>query len=138
VNPSVVSSPGTSALLRHARILLVEDDDIVRDLVACFLDQAGFPFSQAIDGPSGLRLYQEEGPFDLVICDLLMPGMTGVELAFDLRAKGAGCEFLFISAYVELADAKRHFQAQNWRWIAKPFGPVELMGALHEVLGEAE
>jgi len=136
VNTAVSPSPVANAPTHHPRILLVEDDDVVRDLVACFLSQAGFPFFQAIDGRGGLLAYEEHGPFDLVICDLLMPVMTGVELAFDLQAKGAACEFLFISAYVELADAKRHFHEQNWRWIAKPFGPDELMHVIHELLGE--
>ncbi|HAQ86249.1 MAG TPA: fused response regulator/phosphatase, partial [Pseudomonas sp.] len=62
-----------------ATLLIIDDDDVVRASLAAYLDDSGFKVLQAPNGPRGVELFDAEHP-DLVICDLRMPQMDGLEL----------------------------------------------------------
>ena len=70
-----------------ARILLLEDDDVLRPLLRRTLENAGHQVTEAGDGREGIRLYQEQ-PADVVICDLYMPEKDGLETIRELRGSG--------------------------------------------------
>ena len=61
-----------------ARVLVVDDDATVRDVVGRYLDDAGYQVDQAADGPAGLRAARDRSP-DAVVLDLMLPGMSGLE-----------------------------------------------------------
>jgi len=119
----------------HYRILLVEDDEMVRDLVATVLGEAGYQYEEASDGAEGQSVYLEKGPFDIVLADILMPRLTGVELAFRLKELGFDGPVVFISAYADIAQANEHVRMGHWHLIKKPFVPETIVRTLNGLLG---
>ena len=97
-------TPGVSKLTRGAqeRVLVVEDDAMVRELVATQLQQLGYQVFEAADGPSALQALEGEGRFDLLFTDYIMPGgMNGMELAAAARRLRPGLRILLSSGYTE-------------------------------------
>jgi CheY-like chemotaxis protein len=74
-------APGMNARGRAKRILLVEDNATLRELTQAVLSSGGYVVLAAENGPQALALFEAQGPVDLVITDLIMPGMNGVDLA---------------------------------------------------------
>ena len=117
------------------RILLIEDDDELRKVIAQSLEHAGHEVSQAADGRQGLDIFHVAN-FDLVLTDLVMPGKEGVETIIELRRENPDLKIIAMSGgmprssfYLNLAG---HLGAQ--RTLAKPFTPTELLGVINEVL----
>ncbi len=81
------------------RVLVVEDEESVRELVEELLTDAGYDVLTAPDGEEGLRVYREEGPFDLLLTDILMPRMTGVELAAQVRREQPDQRVMYMTGY---------------------------------------
>ncbi len=118
-----------------ARILLIEDDDALRGVIAQSLAHAGHEVLQAADGRQGVDLFHAS-EFDLVLTDLVMPGKEGVETIIELRRENPTQRIIAMSGgmlrsklYLDLAG---RLGAQ--RTLAKPFMPQELLGAVDEVL----
>jgi len=101
------------------RILVVDDHETVRRTVAHILEAAGYEVRVAKDGADALRLL-EDGPVDLVITDVKMPGMTGVELSAAIAARPGDTPVLMMSGTPsEFPDELR----KNESTIEKPFTP---------------
>ncbi|MDB5720525.1 MAG: response regulator [Alphaproteobacteria bacterium] len=79
-------------------VLIVDDDELVRDMLWRNMSELGFEVSEASDGPSALERVAERG-FDLVILDYAMPGMSGPATAQEIRRKRPGQALLLISGY---------------------------------------
>lgn len=75
----LATPPGRNMHKPSATLLIIDDDDVVRASLAAYLDDSGFRVLQAGNGPQGMELFESEQP-DLVICDLRMPQMDGLEL----------------------------------------------------------
>src|SRR4051794_22449668 len=75
---------------RRGSLLLVEDEDVLRMLVAQFLRAEGFSVCEAADGAEGVAKYAEEGPFDLLLVDLNLPCLPGVEVCRRVRKQSPG------------------------------------------------
>jgi YesN/AraC family two-component response regulator len=75
-------------------------------------------------------------PFDLVITDVLMPGMDGVDLATRLRAGGYAGKFLFISGYCDLESLEGRLRGLDANFLAKPFSVPELLRVVRDMLEE--
>ncbi len=130
VLPKVTLSPA------ETRLLVVEDDEMVRSLVIAVLRDAGFSrLAEATDGVEGEEVYTCQGPFDMVITDILMPRLTGVELAFRLRELGHQGPVIFISAYADIARANEHVRMGDWHLIKKPFLPDTIVQTVNSLLG---
>jgi len=85
-------------------ILLVEDEIIVRQLVAEILETSGYAVLQAADGPSGLELLRRHSdPIDLLLTDVVMPGMSGPEVAQAVSSMRPGTQVLYMSGYTDSA-----------------------------------
>ena len=93
----------------RARILIVDDEPLIRDTLAEFLAQEGFAIATAPDGEKGLALGREQH-FDLVICDIQLPGMDGVELLERLLQIDPETFVLLITAYGTVETAVEAFQ----------------------------
>lgn len=112
------------------RILLVDDDLPLRDMLARSLQQSGFMVVQAVSGEVALALISvTQAPFDLLIADVHMPGMKGPELARRVRRIHPDIDVLLISA-----DQTQDTRGAESRFLAKPFTPTELLGRVDEIL----
>ena len=105
---------------RPARVLVVDDDPEVRHVTASFLAGFGYHETEACDGPAALDLLARER-FDLVVADLAMPGMSGVELASEVRAREPDLPVLILTGH---ADAMRI--PPDLPVLAKPFRSADL------------
>ena len=114
------------------RILLVDDDARLHDLLASYLEQNGFSVTIAPDGPRGLAALAA-GTFDAVLLDVMMPGMDGVEVVRRVRAKSS-IPILMLTARGDEADRVVGLEIGADDYIAKPFSPRELLARLRAVL----
>jgi len=116
-----------------ATVLLVEDEAPVRQLVSKTLAAAGYRVLQAGSGEEALGMSVGTQPFDLLLTDVVMPGMTGPELVLRVRASHPECAVLFISGYDnELID--RSMLERTASFLPKPFTPRALLNRVGELL----
>jgi CheY-like chemotaxis protein len=111
-------------------ILLVEDEAPVRLLMWHILDAAGYRVHLAIDGFDGLRKFSEIGAIDLLITDLAMPGMTGLELARQVRAIMPDLNVIYATGSQDCFPETR----ADVTCLTKPFTVDELLSAVGAVL----
>jgi len=119
-----------------ARILLIDDDDALRDVTAEVLRQAGHTVNTASEGKTGLALYHAE-PHDLIITDINMPDMDGVELIMALRHTEPRPRIIAISGGSKYSEPLYLPVAQRLgvqRTLAKPIQAGALLQAVTEVL----
>jgi PAS domain S-box-containing protein len=119
---------------RHT-VLLAEDEDAVRALVRQVLQSSGCAVLEACDGAHALRLAaQHQGPIDLLVTDLTMPGLDGRGLAERLRTLRPGLRVLYLSGYTEDAAVRQAVSAESLDFLPKPFSPADLAQKVREVL----
>ena len=118
-----------------ARVLLVEDEVAVRELVERILRRDGFEVTSAPDALVALRTANSAGPFDLLISDVVMPGMSGIELARELRALRPELRVLLISGYTE--EAVGRVGPDRLELLSKPFTADELLARIRTILAAA-
>jgi two-component system, chemotaxis family, chemotaxis protein CheY len=118
------------------RILAVDDSPSMRDMVRIALTGAGFEVTQAADGKEALALARDAA-FDLVLSDVNMPVMDGIELIRALRAESSYRHTPILMLTTESStDRKREGKdAGATGWIVKPFDPAQLIATMHRVLG---
>ena len=115
-------------------ILLVEDEKGVRDLIRSMLIQRGYRVLSAGDFEVALKIARSHpGSIDLLIADVVMPGLNGPELARRLRALRPNLSVLFMSGFVREAALERG-TLPNAGFLAKPFPPEDLVGKVEEIL----
>jgi two-component system cell cycle sensor histidine kinase/response regulator CckA len=116
------------------KILLVEDDDNVRRLTATILERNGYSVLAARSGEEALELGREEmDSVQILVTDVVMPGMNGRTLARRLQERIAGLKILFMSGYAEqLADFKDHEEPGS-DFLQKPFSRAELLQKLQKL-----
>ncbi|GIX46924.1 MAG: hypothetical protein KatS3mg131_1135 [Candidatus Tectimicrobiota bacterium] len=135
--PDAASSPAPQAapLPRGAgRILLVEDDAEVRQLVRAVLQRQGYTVLAAGSASEALRLAQEQ-PVDVLLADVVLPQLSGPTLAACLRARHPDLKVLLISGYPPGVLAQRYGAAVAEAVLAKPFTPEALLRQVHALLG---
>ncbi|MBB6730278.1 response regulator transcription factor [Cohnella zeiphila] len=108
-----------------ARVLVVDDDPHIRELVALFLQREGFEAQEAADGVEALKLL-ESVQVDLVVLDVMMPNMDGWELCSQLR-EHYEMPLLMLTAKGETDQKVKGFQLGTDDYLVKPFEPVELV-----------
>ena len=107
---------------RSGTILLVEDSDVIRDLVANMLAGSGLTVLQASGGEEALALARRgDTPIDLLLTDIVMPEMSGVELADRLERDRPDIRILFMTGYTEVVVAKKGIIGEHRECIGKPF-----------------
>ncbi len=115
-------------------ILLAEDSDIVREVIAEELRQAGYQVLAAASGPEALQRAQaHDGPIHLLLTDVVMPEMSGVELAEQLMAKGS-IPVIYMSGYTEETIAHHGVDPEKTPFIAKPCMANTLLHLIHRVI----
>lgn len=115
------------------RILLVEDEDMVRAVAERALTRQGYEVTTASDGEEGLEKIREGGDFDLVLSDVVMPNLDGPAMARQLRQIAPGLPVLFMSGYAE-EQLRNEIDIENMHFIAKPFSVQQIARKVGEVL----
>jgi CheY-like chemotaxis protein len=119
-------------------ILLVEDELIVRQLVAEILQANGYTVLQAADGPSALELLRRHsGPIELLVTDVVMPGMSGPEVANAVCAMRPGTQVLYISGYTDSAIGHHGVLEPGIAFLQKPFSADDLTRKVRGLLDGA-
>jgi two-component system, OmpR family, KDP operon response regulator KdpE len=113
-------------------ILIVEDDPSVRKLVRVNLAKRGYTVSEAGDGHQAIALFQE-GPVDLVLLDLMLPGLSGVDICTWIRAR-SDVPIIVLSARMEEDLKVAALDAGADDYVTKPFGPEELLARVRAFL----
>jgi PAS domain S-box-containing protein len=108
-----------------ARVLVVDDDPDVRRFIVDLMEDSGYEVATAIDGPSGLKTLEDQGPFDLLLLDFAMPGMTGSEVARTVRAEDSEQPILMMTGYLEHEAVLSELGAQPM--LQKPFDGADLL-----------
>jgi DNA-binding response OmpR family regulator len=108
------------------RILLVEDEDKVARFVTLGLKAERFAVDRAKDGKTGLQ-FATLNPYDLLIVDLMLPGLSGTELISKVRAKNAGVPIIVLTARDAVDDKVKNFEAGADDYLTKPFAFAELL-----------
>lgn len=118
---------------RSDKILVVDDDARIRDLLRRYLMQEGFDVLQAEDGKALTRILARE-PVDLIILDLMMPGEDGLSVCRRLRGSNNLTPIIMLTAKGEDVDRIVGLEVGADDYLAKPFNPRELLARIHAVL----
>jgi signal transduction histidine kinase/ligand-binding sensor domain-containing protein/CheY-like chemotaxis protein len=119
-------------------VLLVEDEDAVRRLASRVLMRSGYNVLTAASGEAAIEVAASyDGPIDLLMTDVVMPGMSGRELAELLMPRHAGMRLLYASGYTEDAIIRHGVSSQGTAFLEKPFTPSALLRKVREVLDAA-
>ena len=117
-------------------ILLVEDDPQIRDLMRRTLDAQGYRVLEASDGQAALSLAADyRGSIDLLVTDVVMPGMDGFTLAVRLVERRPETRVLLISGYVGQSVVRDGLTRERYPFLLKPFSQARLRAAIREQLG---
>ena len=118
---------------RVDKILVVDDDARIRDLLRRYLTQEGFEVLQAEDGKALSRVLLRE-PVDLIVLDLMMPGEDGLSVCRRLRAANDRTPIIMLTAKGEDIDRIVGLEIGADDYLSKPFNPRELLARIHAVL----
>ena len=132
--PAAVSGAGVSK--PSARVLVVEDDPEVRKVLARMLESMGFFVFRAEDGEAAVSMLESESevPFDLVISDVVMPGMSGQKLADEIGKKYPGTRVLLVSGHTDDESVRKSVEAKSRDYLQKPFSIDTLRAKINEML----
>ncbi|MDJ0950445.1 MAG: response regulator [Alphaproteobacteria bacterium] len=115
------------------RILIAEDDDSMRSFLARALERAGYEVESASDGIEAAAAISERG-FDLLIADIVMPGLDGVELARRACLERPELRVMFITGFAAVALQARETAPKESRILSKPFHLRELVEQVRDIL----
>jgi CheY-like chemotaxis protein len=123
------------------RILVIDDDDLVRSLLRQMLERSGYEVTEAVDGAQGMRIFNED-PTDLVITDLLMPVMSGTKLILKLQSRFPDLKIIAISGGGQMYESGDYLSFAKelgaHRILQKPISMEELLRAVQDVMGREE
>jgi CheY-like chemotaxis protein len=130
---------GAAAMAPTAgKVLLVEDDELLRDLVTEILEGAGYSVRAEASPDEALLAVRSAGTIDLLLTDVVLPGMTGVELADRLRRTYPRLRVLFISGYTDAHLEARGQPESGFDLVRKPFSTSALTTKVAEILGRED
>ena len=127
VNETVAAGQGT--------VLLVEDEEAVRELLASFLKEVGYTVLEAVDGSDALSVFSEHsGKVDLIVTDVVMPHMSGPSLAQAVRAVRPGTKILYVSGYTEKSQLGSKDEEDDTAHLQKPVTRAEFLTRVADLL----
>lgn len=121
------------------KILIAEDEEILRMLVADTLEDGDFEVDEAEDGEEALKLLEKK-EFDLVILDYMMPGLTGLDVIRKIRGEQAlnkDVKILMLSAKSQQNEQEEVLKAGADYFMVKPFSPLQLFEKVGKIVDEA-
>jgi len=118
-------------------ILVVDDESSITTLISYNLGVAGFKTDLAHDGESALYKIKSQH-YDLVVLDIMLPKLSGIELCQTLREEGSKVPILMVTAKTEVEDIIEGLNTGADDYITKPFSPQELVARVHAILRRAQ
>lgn len=118
------------------KVLLVEDEPLVRDMVRAFLERAGYGVEAVGTAEEVLDNWSDRA-VDLLLTDVMLPGQTGVELATQLREQRPDLKVLYMSGNVSDPTARESLSKDATRFLAKPFSRASLLDAVATLTRDA-
>ncbi len=123
-------------LFGHETILVAEDDDSVRNLVCRVLKMHGYSILEAPHGGSALlKCEQYNDDIHIILCDIVMPEMNGIQLVKRLQTLHPEMKVIFMSGYINNTEMISQIEKKNVAFLQKPFSPDALLKKIREVLG---
>jgi two-component system response regulator ResD len=119
-----------------APILIVDDEDHIRELVALYLTREGFAVEHAATGPQALEVFARLGP-SFVVLDIMLPGLSGTEVCREIR-KTSMVPILMLTARDDIVDKVVGFELGADDYLTKPFEPKELVARVKALLRRAQ
>ena len=134
-----MSEAETPNVAQKGSILVVDDEQRIADTLTLILSSKGYNVQVAYDGASGLEIYRTMLP-DLVIGDVVMPRMNGVEMAIAIRKEFPNSRILLFSGQAVSADMLDEARGRGYDFelLAKPIHPNELLQKVNELMGRAK
>jgi two-component system, OmpR family, response regulator ResD len=121
-----MTTPGTR------RVLVVDDEAIVRDVLSRYLAREGFEVSEAADGAEAVRMVKATAP-DVIVLDLMLPEISGLEVLRSVRAEG-DARVIVLSARVSEQERIEGLQLGADDYVVKPYSPREVVARVHALL----
>ena len=118
--------------MTNAKILVIDDEEKILNLVSSYLEQENYDVTTAQDGLSGLKLAQEINP-DIIVLDIMLPGMDGIELLSQLRRE-SNVYVIMLTAKTEETDKIVGLSVGADDYVTKPFSPRELTARIKAAL----
>jgi CheY-like chemotaxis protein len=118
----------------NPRILVVEDDELVREFAVKLLISLGYAVASAPDGMEAMRIVEEVPSIDLVFTDIVMPGVDGIILADMVKQRRPALKILYTTGYRDIARAKSEAGILHGRILEKPYRPAELETEVQRLL----
>jgi two-component system cell cycle sensor histidine kinase/response regulator CckA len=119
-------------------ILVVDDEDSLRTLIGRMLEREGYSIVAAANAAEGIRLAaSHNGAIDLIVADLMMPGMNGPEMVKELLARRPNARVLYLSGYPDDAVSREGLE-QGANFLQKPFGAGAFIQSVRDALGGPE
>lgn len=121
------------------KILIIEDNNDIRESTAEILELAGYEVKEASNGKIGVEIAQQYKP-DLILCDIMMPELDGYGVLYLLNknAETAAIPFIFLTAKAERVDFRKGMEMGADDYLTKPFDDIELLNAIESRLGKKE
>ena len=119
-------------------ILLVDDDPDIRSLTRTFLEHEGYSVFSSGDADRAVQIFRRVPQIDLVVTDLYMPALSGMELGRRLKVIRQELPVLLISGGLVVEEQMLKMQEEGWSFLAKPFRLPELLSAVHRILAPVE
>jgi CheY-like chemotaxis protein len=116
-------------------ILVVEDEEMVRMLICTVLEGYGYQVQLASTAEELAQIQAQARPLDLLLTDVVMPKLSGPQVAEQLQAQYPGLKVLFMSGYTEDAVVRHGVQTAEVAFLQKPFSPTALARKVRELLG---
>ena len=117
-----------------ARILVVDDDPDIRFVARLALKRGKHEVTVAESGRAALAHLDSGAACDLILCDRMMPEMSGVETLAEVRRR-SGVPFVFLTAKAQRDEIEEGLRLGASRYLTKPFEPAELLGEVNSILG---
>ena len=118
---------------KPSRILTIDDEPLVREILTAYLEDSGFEVSEAGDGQTGIEMIRREQP-DLVLCDLRMPGLDGLHVLATVTREFPDLPILVVSGMGRISDAIQALKLGAWDYVTKP---IEDMTVLEHAIDHA-
>lgn len=116
------------------KILIAEDEDVIRDFVVINLRRAGYAVTDVPNGEEALEVFRSNnGDFDVVLLDVMMPGMDGFEVCKEIRSISSSVGIIMLSAKTQEMDKVSGLMLGADDYVTKPFSPTELLARVDAV-----